>query len=182
MKNVFLVLCTMFAFATVSVAQNVPTAQAPAKKAKGNEHGMEMKKDHANEKGKEASEKAKPAGEQGKGMGANLGLSADQQTQYGAINKAHQEAVKKVQMDASLSADAKKTQVDALKSKYEADIKGVMNADQYAKWSANRAKRAAEKAAEKEGDHKEGAKKEGDHKPKAKTDGAKPQGAAKKSN
>ena len=75
-------------------------------------------------------------------MGASLGLSADQQTKYAAVNKAHQEAVRKVDMDKALAPEAKKTQIAALKSKYETDIKGVMNADQYAKWSAERAKRA----------------------------------------
>jgi hypothetical protein len=200
MKNLILLVCAVFALTTVSVAQNTPAAQAPAKgkemKAKGKEHGQEMKT-QGQAKAKEAGEKGKAQGEQGKGMGANLGLSTDQQTQYGAINKAHQEAVKKVQMDAALSGEAKKAQVNALKSKYEADLKGIMTAEQFTKWSEKRAERAAEKGANKVGEYKDGAKqaddevegaqnkmkehkddakKMGDKKPKVKTDKAPPQG------
>jgi hypothetical protein len=178
MKKVILAFSAMFALTIASFAQTAaPTpAQTPAK-VKG--HGKETK-DHPR---KGMDEKTKG---QGQGMGANLGLSADQQAQYGAINKAHQEAVRKVQMDNTLAPEAKKTQVAALKSKYETDLKGVMNADQYAKWSEQRAKRAENKAGEKMGDHKGGNHKAeggehkmGDKKPKAKSDKAQPQGASK---
>lgn len=192
MKKVILGICTMFALATATFAQNAPAEAAPAQ---GKAHGKEMKtkgkekseqgKAHGKEmseqgkaKGKEMGEQGKAHGEQGQ-MGANLGLSTDQQAKYGAVNKAHQDAVRKVQMDKTLTPEAKKAQVDALKSKYDADVKGVMNADQYAKWSANRAKRAENKAGEKMGGHKPGDKKMGDKKPKAKTDGAQPQSASK---
>jgi hypothetical protein len=206
MKNVILGICTVFALATTSFAQNAP-AEVPAKgkngkemKGKGKEKSEEAKaqgKDMGEQgkaHGKEMSDQGKAKGEQGKGMGASLGLTPEQQTQYGAVNKAHQEAVRKVQADQTLAADAKKAQVDALKSKYETDLKGVMNAEQYAKWSENRAKRAAEKSAEKagekgdakkmedhkDGDHKGGGdKKGGKGKGKGKTDGAAPEGASK---
>ncbi len=184
MKNVILGICTVFALTTASFAQNAP-AEVPAK----GKNGKEMKG-----KGKEKSEEAKAQGGQGKGMGASLGLTPEQQTQYAAINKAHQEAVRKVNTDQTLAVDAKKAQVAALKSKYEADLKGVMNAEQYAQWSEKRAKQAAEKAAEKAEDHKGGAQKmedhkDGDHKGggdkkggkkgKNKTDDVAPEGASK---
>ena len=196
MKNLILGVCTMFALTTATFAQNAPATTVPAK---AKEHGKEMKVkgkeagEKGKAKGKAMSEEGKAKGEQGQ-MGANLGLSTDQQAKYGAVNKAHQDAVRKIQMDKSLTPEAKKTQVDALKSKYDTDVKGVMNADQYAKWSANRTKRAENKAADKMqspkvgdkkmSDHKTGDKKMGDHKmgdkkPKAKTDAAQPQSASK---
>ena len=179
MKNVILAFSAMLAFTTATLAQNTPApapVPAPTTKTKGHgkEHGKEM-----GEKGKEKGEKsAGQAGEKGKSqMGGNLGLSPEQETSFKAVNKAHQDAVKAVQMDKSLTADAKKTQVDALKSKYAADVKGVMNADQYTKWEAARAKRAENKAEHKAdmGDHKMG-----DHKDKAaKMDGKAMKGKAK---
>lgn len=183
MKKVILAFSAMFALTIASFAQTAAptTAQTPAK-VKG--HGKEMK-DHP-KKGTDEAKKGTGEKAKGQGMGANLGLSADQQAQYGAINKAHQEAVRKVQMDNTLAPEAKKTQVAALKSKYETDLKGVMNAEQYAKWSEQRAKRAENKAGEKMGDHKGGdhkaeggERKMGDKKPKAKSDKAQTQGASK---
>lgn len=183
MKKIILAFSAMFALTVASFAQTAAptTAQTPAK-VKG--HGKEMK-DHA-KKGTGEAKKGTDEKAKGQGMGANLGLSADQQAQYGAINKAHQEAVRKVQMDNTLAPEAKKTQVATLKSKYETDLKGVMNAEQYAKWSEQRAKRAENKAGEKMGDHKGGdhkseggERKMGDKKPKAKSDKAQTQGASK---
>jgi periplasmic protein CpxP/Spy len=140
-------------------------------------------KGHGKDHSKEMGEKGKAQGEQGKGqMGGNLGLSAEQETAFKAVNKAHQEAVKAVQMNKTLAADAKKAQVDALKSKYEADVKGTMNADQYTKWMAMRAKRSENKAEHKAdmGDHKMEEHKDKAMKGKAKSDkAAQPQGAAK---
>lgn len=196
MKKVILGICTMFALATATFAQNAPAEAVPAQ---GKAHGKEMKTkgkakgEQGKAHGKEMGEKGKAHGEPGQ-MGANLGLSTDQQAKYGAVNKAHQDAVRKIQMDKTLTPEAKKTQVGALKTKYDADVKGVMNADQYAKWSENRAKRAENKPGDKMGNHKPGDKKMGDKKmgdkkpgdhkmgdkkPKAKTDGAQPQSASK---
>jgi hypothetical protein len=180
MKNLVLAFCAIFAFATASVAQALAAAPAPAAKVKdkkehGKEHGKEM-----SENGKAKGDQAKAqAGEKGKGqMGGNLGLSAEQEAAFKAVNKAHQEAVKAVQMDKALAADAKKAQVDALKSKYEADVKGTMNADQYTKWLAMRAKRGEKK--DEMGDHKDKAGKMEDHKDKAdKMDGKAMKGKAK---
>jgi hypothetical protein len=97
--------------------------------------------------------------------------------------------VKKVQMDKTLSADAKKTQIDALKGTYEANVKTVLNADQYAKWSAKRNEKGGDHKGKME-EHKD--KKEAhetkkeehkemknEKKGKAKSDKAVPQGAAK---
>jgi periplasmic protein CpxP/Spy len=181
MKKVILAFSIMLALTATTFAQNAAPAQD-----KGKEKGMEMK-----QKGKEKGEQGHKMGDQGKGqMGSNLGLTPDQETKFKAFNESHKEAVKKVDMDKTLSADAKKTQIDALKGQYEANVKTVMNADQYTKWSAMRAKRNdkmeehKDKKEEHKGkmeDHKE---KMGDKKGKAKSDKAKsdkdqPQGTSK---
>jgi hypothetical protein len=132
MKNVILAFSAMLAFATASFAQNAAPAPAPAPV-------------------KEMKGKGKPA------AAANaLGLSAEQETSFKALNKAHQAAVAAVQKDKALAADAKKAKVEELKAKYEADVKGVMNDEQYTKWLAKRAGRAeakAEQKAEKKANH-----------------------------
>jgi hypothetical protein len=142
MKNVILAFSAMFAFATASFAQNAAPApaQGPVKEMKGSA-----------KKGKEGAEK-------GKGhVNSALGLSAEQDASFKALNKAHQAAVGAVQKDKSLAADAKKAKIDELKAKYEADVKGVMNDEQYGKWLALRAKRDEKPEGKKE-ERKEGKK------------------------
>jgi hypothetical protein len=151
MKNVILAFSAMFAMATASFAQNAAPAPAPAKEVKG--HGKKMK--DAAEKGKSQVNNA-------------LGLSAEQETSFKALNKAHQAAVAAVDKDKALAKEAKTAKIAELKSKYEADVKGVMNDDQYGKWLAMRAKRD-----EKQGEKKEELKeKKGSKHGKAKGDKA----------
>jgi hypothetical protein len=174
-------------FAQATAPATPATSATPAAPAKGkmNQKGKEM-----SEKGKENRQKGKEMGEKGnapKGMG--MGLTPDQETKFKAFNESHKEAVKKVQMDKALSADAKKTQIDALKGTYEANVKTVLNADQYTKWSAKRNDKGGDhkgKKGDHEGkmeDHKEkmGEKKEmkGEKKGNRKADKAAPQGAGK---
>ncbi len=144
MKKLVIAFCAMLSLNAISYAQNDAVA-------KGRDQAKEMK-------------------EEGKGRD-NFGLSADQDAKFKSIHQAHQDAVKKVEMDNSLAADAKTSQINALKSKYVADVKGVMNADQFAKWSDMRAKRDARKA-DKMKDHKD--KMDGDNDDE-KTGGVKPE-------
>jgi hypothetical protein len=145
MKNLFLAFSAILAFATASFAQDAPaTIPAPASKTKQtNGQGKEV-----SQKAKGKSEKGKSqAGEKGKGqMANNLGLTPEQETSFKAFNKSHQEAVKAVNMDKAMAADAKAAKMSALKSAYEANVKGVMNEEQYTKWLASRAKRIEKKA------------------------------------
>jgi hypothetical protein len=128
MKKLIFAFSTMLALTTAAFAQNASApAATPAAPSKMSQKGKEM-----SQKGKENGEK----GNAPKGMG--MGLTPDQETKFKAFNESHKEAVKKIQMDKALSADAKKTQIDALKGTYEANVKTVLNADQYAKWSAKR--------------------------------------------
>jgi hypothetical protein len=190
MKKLMFVFSTMLILTTATFAQNASAPATPAAPAKAKE--MKQKgKEMGHEKGKEMSEK-------GRASGMGMGLTPEQETQFKTINEGHKAAVKKVEMDKTLSADAKKTQIDALKSTYEANVQGVMNAEQFTKWKAMRAKRSENKGDHgkmedhkgkmedhkgkmedhkgKMEDHKE---KMGDKKGKAKSDKAVPQGAAK---
>jgi hypothetical protein len=169
-----------FAQATAPAATTTTPAALPAK-------------GKMNKKGKEKSaEMGKVKGEKGnapKGMG--MGLTPDQETKFKAFNESHKEAVKKVQMDKTLTADAKKAQIDALKGTYEANVKGVLNADQYAKWSAKRndkgaaqkdkkdEKKEVRKEAKTEAKSEAKAEKKAEKKANRKSDKAAPQGAAK---
>ncbi len=141
MKKLIFAFIALLAVANVSSAQNVP-APAPAKgdatEMKNKKHGKHEKgmgkhDDNKDEQGNEAKEGKKG----GKGL-SDLGLSAEQETKFKALNEAHKSAMKKLEMDATVKGDAKKTQKDALKSKYEADVKAVMNPDQYTKWLEKR--------------------------------------------
>jgi hypothetical protein len=182
MKKLIFAFFTMLALSTAAFAQNASapaaTPATPAAPSKMSQKGKEM-----SHKGNEHAQKGKENGEKGnapKGMG--MGLTPDQETKFKAFNESHKEAVKKVQMDKTLSADAKKAQVDALKSTYEANVKTVLNADQYTKWSAKRNDRGGDhkgKMEEHKGkkeDHKE---MKNENKGKAKSDKAVPQGAGK---
>jgi hypothetical protein len=69
-----------------------------------------------------------------------LGLSAEQETRFRVLNNAHAVAIGAVRMDNALTADAKTAKMEALKVKYKADVKSLMNAEQYEKWLALHAK------------------------------------------
>ena len=119
------------------------------------EKAQEMGKGHSETPSKSNGE-ARGEG-RGEGKGGNmLGLSAEQETKFKAINEAHKAAMKAVQSNASMAADAKKAEMELLKSKYESDVQGVMNTDQFAKWKEMRAKRGERKE---ENDRKEGGRK-----------------------
>jgi hypothetical protein len=135
MKNLILAFAAIFAFATASIAQNAAPAPAPpAKEAKGKAKG------------------------QAKAAANALGLSAEQQTAFDALHKANDAAHKALDKE-KLDAAAKTAKRAELKAKYEADVKGVLNDEQYTKWMAKRAGRAEAKAEKKAQHGKKGAAK-----------------------
>ncbi len=145
MKKLIFAFIALLAVANVSSAQNVPTP-APTK---GDATEMKNKKHGKHEKGmgkhdEDKNEQGQEGKKGGKGM-SDLGLSPEQETKFKALNEAHRSAMQKLEMDATIKGDAKKTQKDALKSKYEMDVKGVMNADQYTKWLEKRNNRKERK-------------------------------------
>ena len=189
MKKVILMAAASLAIFATSFAQNTATTPAEApkmgKKSRvkpvGDAPAMQGTPAPATQtQGTPAPESRKGRGDgeargegkgQGKGQGMGqgglkaLGLSAEQETKFKAINEGHKAAVKTVQTDASLAADAKKAQIELLKSKYESDVQILLTTDQFAKWKEMRAKRDEKSGDRKEGgDHKGGDHKDGDHK------------------
>jgi hypothetical protein len=170
MKKVILMAAATLAVFATSFAQNTTVPAPMAKmgnKAKTKAADAATPAQQAGEKGKEMSEGNNEArgksndearGGRGEGKGNNmLGLSAEQETKFKSINEAHKTAMKNVQGDASMAADAKKAEMELLKSKYESEVQSVLTTDQFAKWKAMRAKRSEPRGDRKEGgDHKEG--------------------------
>jgi periplasmic protein CpxP/Spy len=135
-------------------AQGTPTpAATSATGEKGEGHG----KGHGEARGE---------GGQGQGGLKALGLTPEQDTKFKAANQSQKAAVQAVQKDASLAADAKVAQIAVLKSKYESEVQGILTADQFAKWTAMRAKRDEKKpeGGKKEGQEGMGHREGGDHK------------------
>jgi hypothetical protein len=135
-------------------AQTTPAQGTPATAEKSKGHGKAP--DEARGEGKGRNE--------GGGVNKSFGLSPEQETKFKAINEGHKAATKAVQADASLAADAKKAQIDLLKSKYESDVQGVMNTDQFAKWKEMRASRGDKREGRPEGAEGMGHREGGDHK------------------
>ncbi len=153
MKKVILMAAASLAIFATSFAQNAATTptEAPkmAKKSRvkpvGEAPAMQGTPAPATQaQSTPADESPKKRGE-GQGMGQGglkvLGLSAEQETKFKAINEGHKTAVKTVQMTESLAADAKKAQIELLKSKYESDVQTLLTTDQFAKWKEMRDKR-----------------------------------------
>ena len=187
MKKVILMAAASLAIFATSFAQNTATAPAEAPKM-GKKSRVKPVSDAPAMQGTPApatQTQGTPAGESRKGRGEGeargegksrgegqgqgglkvLGLSAEQETKFKAINEGHKAAVKTVQTDASLAADAKKAQIDLLKSKYESDVQTLLTTDQFAKWKEMRAKRDEKGDRKEGGDHRDGGDhKDGDHK------------------
>lgn len=158
MKKVILMAAASLAIFATSFAQSTTPAQAPAmaKKSRvkpvGDAPAMQGTPAQATKEAP-AGEKSRGNGEargEGKGRGEGqgglkiLGLSPDQETKFKAINEGHKAAMKTVQADPSLTTDGKKAQMDLLKSKYEADVQGLLTTDQFTKWKSMRDKRGPE--------------------------------------
>ena len=164
MKKVILMAAASLAIFATSFAQNAATAPAEAPKmAKKSRvkpvgeapamQGTPAPAPQAQSTPAGESRKGRGEGEvrgEGKGRGEGqgglkaLGLSAEQETKFKAVNEGHKAAVKTVQSDASLAADAKKAQIDLLKSKYESEVQTLLSTDQFAKWKEMRDKRGTQ--------------------------------------
>jgi periplasmic protein CpxP/Spy len=134
MKKVTLMFAIMLAFAANSFAQ------AEAKAAP-------------------ATEKLEAAAGQKRESWKNLlGLTPEQDAKMKAIGKAYKENTEAVKNDAAADKDQKKAKLADLKKANEAELKALMNADQFAKYTDIQKQRKeekdklkqAEKAAEKQ--------------------------------
>ena len=133
MKKVLLMSMAMFTLVATSFAQTpAPAPKVVKMTPKPKAGGAETSKMEAGNK---------PKGERNM-----LDMSADQKAKFNTLHDAHGAAVKAIQENKALTPEARKAQIATLGTQYEADVKGVLNADQYAKWSQIRAKRQMEKA------------------------------------
>lgn len=145
MKKVIVLFVAIVAFAANSFAQT-PT-QAETQKAPKSE---KVRK-HKGEKGKHAD---------GMDMKKDLNLSAEQSNRMKDIGNSYKGKMKALKTDNSLSKEQKKAQMSDLKKSHEADMKGVLTADQYTKFTEMKKQRHDKMKAHK-GEHKGKGKKQG---------------------
>lgn len=157
--SMFLVLAaTSFAQAPASASTATPSTPASVKKSEG-----KAKMQKANDKMEgQAPAEAKAQSNRGGGFFKEMGLTPDQEAKFKVLNDNQKTAMQAVMSDKSLTPEARKTKIDAGKADYEAQVKGVFNAEQFAKWSEMRANRGAKG----KGDRKEDANDKNDNKMK----------------
>jgi Spy/CpxP family protein refolding chaperone len=164
MKQVILSFVAMFAFVAVAFAQTPAIPAATATPAAASAPAATTTAPAKNDRSPKMGNRD---GQKGGGL-KDLGLTADQETAFKAANQAHQSKVQAIMADKTIAVDAKKTQIDNLKAEYSANVQGILNADQFAKWSQKRADRMENKMErraermEKHADHKDGEMKHDD--------------------
>jgi periplasmic protein CpxP/Spy len=132
MKKVIILFAAMFAFAATSFAQAAPQAVT-----------LETKKE-----GKpEAKKEGKP--ESWKNL---LGLTAEQDAKMKEVGKANKEKTEAVKNDATADKDQKKAKLAELKKANEADLKAVLSADQFTKYTEIQKQRKEERDKAKQGE------------------------------
>ena len=133
MKRVIVLFAVIFAFAANSFAQ---TGSQTDNQAAPSTTKMEKRKG------------GKPKGDQkaaAKSMKKELGLTSEQEMRMKDIGGTYRGKMKAVHSDNTLSKEQKKTQMAELKKAHEAELKGVMNGDQYAKYTELRKNMKAQK-------------------------------------
>jgi Spy/CpxP family protein refolding chaperone len=120
MKKVIVLFALIAAFAATSFAQTdnqaAPTATQETMKHKGGRKG-----------GKHAGA--------GMDMKKQLNLTAEQESKMKTIGGTYRGKMKALKSDNSLSKDQKKAQFAELQKAHDAEIKGTLNGDQYAKFT-----------------------------------------------
>ena len=116
MKKIVLMFTVFFAFTAMSIAQTnaQPSPTADVKKGRGKAHSQ---------------------------MAKDLNLSADQKVKLKEIKGSFKGKMQAIKTDQALTKEQKKTQVKDLFAAHEAEVKAVLSADQYAKWSEAKAQR-----------------------------------------
>ena len=118
MKKIVL-LCTMFcAFATFSIAQTTDTKTASTEKM----------------------HKGKGKGKHHDHMENSLGLNADQKAKMKEIRNTYKGKFKAVRSDKSLSKEQRKMQMQDIQTAHDADMKGLLTAEQYTQFTAAKGK------------------------------------------
>ena len=119
MKRVIVLFALIAAFSATSFAQT--DAQAAPNKPKMEKH-------------KGGGKGGKHAGA-GMDMKKQLNLTAEQETKMKTIGGTYRGKMKAIKSDNTLNKDQKKAQFAELQKAHDAEIKGVLNGDQYAKFT-----------------------------------------------
>ncbi len=118
MKKIVLLFTVFFAFTAMAIAQTnaQPAPTADVKKGRGKDHSQ---------------------------MAKDLNLSADQKVKMKEIKGSFKGKMQAIRTDKALTKEQKKAQVKDMYAAHEADVKALLSADQYAKWSEAKAQRKA---------------------------------------
>jgi periplasmic protein CpxP/Spy len=135
MKKVIIMFAAMFAFVATSFAQ-AEAQVAPVKDKKAKTEAMV-----------EAKKEGKP--ESWKNL---LGLTAEQDAKMKEIGKANKEKTEALKNDATADKAQKKAKSAELKQAYETDMKAVLSAEQYTKYTDIQKQRKEEREKAKQGE------------------------------
>ncbi len=145
MKKIIVLFVAILAFAANSFAQSatqIETENKPkTEKVKGKKGG-----------------KGKRAGKMD--MKKELNLTSDQSSKMKNIGNTYKGKMKTLKTDETLSKDQKKAQMAEMKKSHDAELIGVLNADQHAKFTDMKKQRHEKMKAHK-GEHKGKGKKKG---------------------
>lgn len=120
MKKIVLMFTVFFAFTAMALAQ---TDAQPAPSA-------DIKKEKRKGKGYDK-------------IAQDLNLSADQKVKMKEIKVSFKGKMQAIRTDKALTKEQKKAQVKDMYAAHEAEIKALLSADQYAKWSEVKAQHKA---------------------------------------
>lgn len=99
--------------------------------------------------GTEKTEKQRGQGKVGAGhhkqMMADLGITQEQGQKLRTINETMKGKMQAIRTDNSLTKEQKRAQVQALNEAHDAEVKTILTPEQFAKWSAARQERLAER-------------------------------------
>ena len=182
MKKVILSFSMFLALAAASFAQSPAVTPGTPTSVKNPERKPKMQKANDKMEGQapaqtpapdeaksQGNPRAEGKGNRGENFFKDMGLTPDQEAKFKVLNENQKTAMDAIMSDKSLTPEARKTKIDAGKANYEAQVKGVFNAEQFAKWTEMRANRSAKGKGDrmKDADHK------GDHKGEGKMKGGK---------
>jgi Spy/CpxP family protein refolding chaperone len=78
-------------------------------------------------------------------MMADLGITQEQGQKLRTINETMKGKMQAIRTDNSLTKEQKRAQVQALNEAHDAEVKTILTPEQFAKWSAARQERLAER-------------------------------------
>ncbi len=134
MKKVIVMFVALFAFAATSFAQ-ADVQAAPLKEKKGKKIKVEEQAEAKVEAKAEAKVEAKVEAKKPESWKSLLGLTAEQDAKMKEIGKANKEKTEALKNDATADKAQKKAKSAELKQAYETDLKAVLSAEQFTKYT-----------------------------------------------